>query len=253
MLEARLLVLATGLGDAVRKKVGIDRRMLSRSHSLALGFDLRSRPQGYDFDTLVCYPKQRDTGIAYLSLFRIGATMRGNLFVYRTIGDDWTKRFRAAPRDALLAAMPELEALCGGLDLEGELHARSIDLSVAADYRRDGVVLIGDAFRTCCPIIGMGVPKVLTDAERLCMVHAPEWFRTPGMSAAKIGAFYDDPVKRQTDARGHSFSLYSRRLSTDPGLAWSARRIRNTAVRQGLFLLKRTVRILQGDALGAAH
>ena len=98
--------------------------------------------------------------------------------------------------------------------------------------------MIGDAFRTCCPIIGMGVPKVLTDAERLCAVHAPEWFKTPGMSAEKIGRFYDDPVKRQTDARGHAVSLYSRRLSTDPGWVWSARRARNLAVRQGLSMLK---------------
>ena len=73
------------------------------------------------------------------------------------------------------------------------------------------------------------------------------------MSAAKISAFYDDPVKRQTDARGHKFSLYSRRLSTDPGLAWSARRVRNAAVRQGLFILHRTGQMLQGDALRAAH
>ena len=253
LLVGRLLVLATGLGDAVRKKVGIDRRMLSRSHSLALGFDLRPRPQGYDFDTLVCYPRQRGACIAYVSLFRIGETMRGNLFVYRTVGDEWTKRFRSAPRETLLAAIPELESLCGGLELDGEPHARSIDLTVAADYRRDGVVLIGDAFRTCCPVIGMGVPKVLTDAEQLCTVHAPAWFETPGMSAAKLGAFYDDPVKRQTDARGHRFSLYSRRLSTDPGLAWSARRVRNTAVRQGLFILKKTGQMLQGDTLGAAR
>ena len=238
VVDARLLVLATGLGDAIRRKIGIDRCMLSRSHSLALGFDLRRRPQGYDFDTLVCYPRQRHDRIAYVGLFRIGDTMRGNLFAYRTIADDWTKRFRAAPRENLLAAIPELEPLCGRLDLEGEPDVRSIDLTMATNYRRDGVVLIGDAFRTCCPIIGMGVPKVLTDAERLGTVHAPEWFRTPGMGAAKIGTFYDDPIKRQTDARGHAISLYSRRLSTDPGWVWSARRGRNLAVRQGLSLLK---------------
>ena len=39
-LKARLIIVATGLGDSIRSRVSIERVRLSRAHSLSLGFDL---------------------------------------------------------------------------------------------------------------------------------------------------------------------------------------------------------------------
>ena len=237
-VEGRLLIVATGSGDAIRSKAGIGRTVLSPSHSLVFGFSLEAAPGSYPFESLCVYGKGPADRISYIGIFRIGDEMRVNLFVYRTLDDPWTQRFRAAPTETLLETMPELARLCGELKVKGGVAVRPIDLVMAADYRRDGVVLVGDAFRTCCPIIGMGVVKVLTDVDRLCNHYVPRWFATPGLGSDKIAAFYDDEVKRQCDEKGHALSLYARSLATDPGLVWRARRVRNATVRRGLYAVR---------------
>jgi hypothetical protein len=62
------------------------------------------------------------------------------------------------------------------------------------------------------------------DVQLLCNVHIPQWLATPGMGAAKIAAFYDDPEKQAYDAfcTGKAHALKS--LSIDTGLSWVARR-----------------------------
>ena len=247
-VEGRLLVVATGSGDAIRTKIGMGRTVLSHAHSLVFGFSLAAPPADYPFESLCIYGKGPKDRISYIGIFRIGDEMRVNLFVYRTLDDPWTQRFRSAPAETLLETMPELSRLCGDLTVKGGIAVRPIDLTMATDYRRDGVVLIGDAFRTCCPIIGMGVVKVLTDVDRLCNHYVPRWLGTPGVGADKIGAFYDDEIKRECDEKGHAMSLYARSIATDPGLVWRARRIRNAAVRRGLYAVRHAGRELLAQA-----
>ena len=40
VIEARLLVVATGYSEAIRRALGIERVELSKAHSLSIGFDL---------------------------------------------------------------------------------------------------------------------------------------------------------------------------------------------------------------------
>ena len=143
-VEGRLLIVATGSGDAIRSKAGIGRTVLSPSHSLVFGFSLEAAPGFYPFESLCVYGKGPADRISYIGIFRIGDEMRVNLFVYRTLDDPWTQRFRAAPTETLLETMPELARLCGELKVKGGVAVRPIDLVMAADYRRDGVVLVGD-------------------------------------------------------------------------------------------------------------
>jgi 2-polyprenyl-6-methoxyphenol hydroxylase-like FAD-dependent oxidoreductase len=96
----------------------------------------------------------------------------------------------------------------------------------AENYRRDGVVLIGDTFQTTCPAAGNGVTRALTDATQLCNVHVPRWLKTAGMDTGKIAQFYDDPVKRACDAHVIEVANYHRSLSVERGAMWRARRWR---------------------------
>ena len=91
-------------------------------------------------------------------------------------------------------------------------------------YRQPGIVLVGDAFATSCPAAGTGANKVFTDVARLCNIHIPRWLATSGMAEQKIAAFYDDAVKMASDAHSAAKAFFLRSLSTDTGLAWSARR-----------------------------
>jgi 2-polyprenyl-6-methoxyphenol hydroxylase-like FAD-dependent oxidoreductase len=99
-----------------------------------------------------------------------------------------------------------------------------MDLYVVEGHRRDGVVLIGDAFQTSCPAAGTGVSRLLSDIDRLCTVHLPRWLATPGMPASKIAEFYDDPVKAAVDAKAARLAQYRRLLSTEPRLSWEVHR-----------------------------
>ncbi|SFG55628.1 FAD-dependent oxidoreductase [Methylobacterium gossipiicola] len=237
-LEGRLIVLATGLGDALRRKLGIGKQVVGPKHSVSFGFDLAAPPSAFPFPSLTLYGDAFRSRIAYVTLFPIGTTMRGNLFVYRDPSDPWIKSFRASPEAILRAELPGLLPHCPDLTIRGPVEMRPVDLVQAQDYRRDGVVLIGDAFLSPCPIPGTGIGKVLTDVERLCAVHLPRWLETPGMEAEKLGSFYDDPVKVASDTQCLRASHYSRAIATEIGPIWAARRWRNYVGRHAIHALR---------------
>ena len=157
--------------------------------------------------------------------------MRANLCVYREMDDLWLREFRAAPRESLMALMPGLTKITGAFEVPGPVQIRPADLYVTTGVVRPGVVLVGDAFATSCPAAGTGTGKVFTDVERLCNVHVPRWFATPGMGADKIAAFYDDAVKRDYDALSAGKAFHLRSLTVEPGLTWAARRFLRFAAR----------------------
>src|SRR5262249_42043146 len=151
-------------------------------------------------------------------------TMRANLCVYREMDDPWLRDFRHAPREMLMALMPRLDAITGPFDVPGQVQIRPADLYVTKGVEQAGVVLIGDAFSTSCPAAGTGTGKVFTDVERLCNVHVPQWFASNGMAAAKIAAFYADPVRAAYHAHSLHKAFFLRSLTLEPGAAWAARR-----------------------------
>jgi 2-polyprenyl-6-methoxyphenol hydroxylase-like FAD-dependent oxidoreductase len=224
-IGARLLVLATGLNNGLRRMLGISRVELSPCHSISIGFDVvPTAGARFAFPALTYFPERAAERISYFTLFQVGASMRANLFIYREARDPWLKRLRDQPCDTLFAAMPGLCKLMGDFAVAGDINIRPVDLYAARDYRQAGVVLVGDAFATSCPAAGTGVNKVFTDVERLCNVHVPRWFATPGMGADKIAAFYDDPVKQACDADSAARAFYVRSISIDAGILWQARR-----------------------------
>jgi 2-polyprenyl-6-methoxyphenol hydroxylase-like FAD-dependent oxidoreductase len=243
-IGARLLVLATGLNSGLRRMLGMSRVELSPCHSISIGFDVA--PTGgarFAFPALTYFPERPVERISYFTLFPVGAGMRANLFIYREARDPWLKRLREAPRETLFAAMPGLRKLIGEFAVSGDINIRPVDLYAAKDYRQAGVVLVGDAFATSCPAAGTGVNKVFTDVERLCSVHVPRWFATPGMGADKIAAFYNDPVKRACDADSAARAFYARSLSIDAGILWQARRWGKFIGHSGIGAARRVQRL----------
>jgi hypothetical protein len=96
---------------------------------------------------------------------------------------------------------------------------------------------------------------LLTDVERLCQVYVPQWLSTPGMTAGKIGLYYDDPAKQAADASALAQAHYRRSLTVDTSPAWRARRLLQVWRRRSLDRLDRLspnavarLRILAGRA-----
>lgn len=223
VVDARLVVLATGMSDFLREQVGMARRITFEKHSISFGFTIASR-QGFGFSSLTYYGDRVADGIDYLTLFPIGEVMRANLFAFIDHRDPWVRDLRREPKATLLRTMPGLSRYLGDFDVVDSVQNWIMDLSTVESYQRDGVVLIGDAFRTSCPAAGVGVSRLLVDVERLCKVHLPRWLATPGMGVEKIAEFYQDKVKQASDHHALSVSHYRRSLTLDSGLRWSLRR-----------------------------
>ncbi len=240
-IEARLLVVATGSSEAVRRAVGIERVEESKAHSMSIGFDLAITPRECAYPAIICYARRPADRIAYLSVFPIGDRMRANLFLYRSVGEEWTRAFRENPQAMLCELMPEIAGPCGNFAVAGPVEVRQVSLTTTRKHRRAGVVAIGDAFWTTCPTPGVGIIRAMTDVDRLASTYIPTWLETPGMDADKICAFYDDPVKVATDEAGMRSSLSAKRITTETGFGWRLRRLRNNTARQ-LMILGRKVR-----------
>jgi hypothetical protein len=224
-ISARLIVLANGLNVGLRNSLGLAREVLSECHSVSIGFNVKPvGRQTFDFPALTYYAERTDDSTALITLFPIGATMRANLFVYRTMEDPWLQELRAKPEQTLHALMPGLGKLMGDFEVDGFVKIRPVDLYATRGHRQPGIVLVGDAFSTSCPAAGTGARKALNDVERLCNVYIPRWLATPGMNVDKIEAFYDDSVKKTCDEESFAKAIGLRSFSVDPGLQWRARR-----------------------------
>jgi 2-polyprenyl-6-methoxyphenol hydroxylase-like FAD-dependent oxidoreductase len=224
-ISARLVVVANGLNVGLRRMLGIERLVVSYDHSISIGFDIAPAGRSaFDFPSLTYFSERPSDRIPYLSLFPIGTRMRANLFVYREPGDPWLRELRVAPVKTLQEALPRLRRITGDFAVTGEVKIRPADLCINTGYRRAGLVLVGDAFETTCPVTGTGTDKVFVDVERLCNVHIPAWLATEGMDESKIAAFYDDQVKRECDAWSIAKAYDFRSVSINRSLYWSAQR-----------------------------
>ena len=219
-VSARLVVGATGLGAGLLERIGMHRREISRCHSLSIGFDAEAA--NLPFDSLTYFGEDPSYRIAYITLFPLATGLRINLFTYHELDDPWVQSLRANPTATIAEALPHLERLTGRLRVRGGIKIRPVDLIATENAVQPGIVLIGDALSTACPVSGTGASKALLDAERLCNVYLPNWLATPGMNADKIGAFYRDPVKRKCDAHSLKASLFSKRSALGQTALWSA-------------------------------
>jgi 2-polyprenyl-6-methoxyphenol hydroxylase-like FAD-dependent oxidoreductase len=249
-ITCRLVVLANGLNNGLRQSLGLGRTVTSACHSVTIGFDVRARGRtAFPFSSLTYYAQHPRHRMAYLTLFPVSDGVRANFMVYRDIHDPWFDTFRADPRASLFASMPGLETITGDLEVYGHIKIRPADLYVTTGTERAGMVLVGDAFSTSCPAAGTGTGKVFTDVERLCSTYIPRWLSTPGMAAEKIAAFYADPQKRAYDTYALDKAHFLRRLSTDTGFAWHARRW----LRFGIRFAAGGLRKLRQRQAGAAN
>ena len=225
IVQARLIVLANGLNIGLRDSLGLKREIISKNHSIAIGFDME--PVGrrqFGFPALTYYAERTADRAALITLFPIGSAMRANLFVYRDMDDPWLREMRTQPQDTLFALMPGLRRLIGEFSVNGQVKIRPIDLYITHGHLQPGVVLVGDAFATSCPAAGTGARKVLTDVERLSNVHIPHWLTTDGMSAGKIAMFYDDPAKQDCDRFSATKAYALKAFSIDNSPPWRLRR-----------------------------
>lgn len=224
-LDARLVVLATGMAGILSYKLGIKRRILAERHSVSFGFTI-ARKDGapFDFEALTCYGERTADGIDYLSLFPVRAGMRANLFMFRDPTDPIMRELRREPEATVLRLLPGLRPYLGDFRVTDKVQNWVMDLTVVEGHLQPGVVLIGDAFQTNCPAAGTGVARLLVDVDRLCTEYAPRWLATPGMGTEKISQFYSDPDKLAADQRSLKMAHFRQALTSRNDIGWDVRR-----------------------------
>jgi 2-polyprenyl-6-methoxyphenol hydroxylase-like FAD-dependent oxidoreductase len=247
VIDARVIVLATGMADVLRQKLGIVRRVTFEKHSISFGFSIApAGEQSFEFPALTYYGERMGDCIDYLSLFPVRDAMRANLFTFCDHRDPWARDLRREPKATLLRTLPGLSRFLGDFQVVDRVQNWVMDLCRMENYEHDGVVLIGDAFQTSCPAAGTGVSRLLTDVERLCTVHLPRWLASPGMGVAKIREFYQDQAKQEADRRALRLAHYRRSLTVDGGLRW-------TVHRQQVLLRRRMLGWVRDLRRGAAR
>lgn len=219
-IHARLVVLATGLASI--DQFGFFRRTIRKDHSLTFGFEVEA-----DYRKVLAYYGERIRDrIDYLTLFPMGAGLRANLFTYRDPCGAWVTNFKRSPNFMLNRCLPGLKAIIGCYQALPPIEARAVSLYQTLKPPIPGVVPIGDAFQTSCPTVGSGFVRVITDVDRLCNLHIPNWFSTPGMSLSKISEYWDDPVKRGVDQEALRSAEYRRHAATETSIGWKLHRQR---------------------------
>ncbi len=224
-IVSRVTILATGVNPGLRASAGVNEQILSKEHSISLGFDLHpvGRPN-FEFPALTYYPDTPSQNIAYLTLFPVPGAMRANLFVYWASDDARLQEFRHNGTEALRKLMPSLEQFTGEYTINGHVSIRPVDLYRSTLPTVPGVVLAGDAYSTSCPAAGTGSDKVLTDVRLLCSTYIPKWLSLSTVSSADTDAFYFDPAKVKCEADSFAKAIKLRHLSTEQSLAWACKR-----------------------------
>jgi len=243
-LAAKLVVLATGLGERLRSDLGLTRRVLSPAHSVSIGLTLEAPAARREALLGLVQPGERlGDGVGYASFFPFGSAVRMNLFLYDAPMSERVARFRSDPMGELFRALPSLAEKLEGARPVSPVQLRIVDLYAVERPARDGVVLVGDARRTSCPASGTGVSRILQDAKLLTATHLPAWFEANRFDAARIAAFYAEPELTALDQDAHKRSMNGRLVATKRSAYWRLRRLAKLALEPFLRRSPRSAQI----------
>lgn len=225
-VRCRLVVLASGLNADLLCGLQLRRVCIQKHQSVATGFDVMSKNGApFNFDAMTYSVADPNTGIDYISFFRMGETMRANLFAFVQGNCPWMLRFVREPNRLLPMLVPKLGKALGDYQILGPVVSGNIHLYRTEGHKPDGVVLIGDAAQNVCPSTGMGLSKILTDIEVLsdCV---PSWFSSAGMGKDKLRQYFEHDRKRSTDAQAVFNAHYRRNACTARTARWRIHRAR---------------------------
>ncbi len=226
LVDCKLMVVATGSGNAFLKTIGVSRRIISKNHSSTFGFDIIPG-DGFQLPSASVTVRICKNGADYMNLFPIPeGGYRANLFTYWPAGDERQKAFiKGNTSEELRKLLPKIEQLTGEWTVGDRVDCGSVSVMKSANYQRPGFVLIGDAYGRVCPCAGRGINKALNDVETLLKV-APQWIAedTP-LIAENLDSYYNDPERAAYEewVYNDSLAIRERVLSNHP--VWIARRV----------------------------
>jgi 2-polyprenyl-6-methoxyphenol hydroxylase-like FAD-dependent oxidoreductase len=223
--QGRLVVLAAGMNGPFPEQLGARKQMVKDELSTTFGFMLeRTDGKPFDFDAVTYRPRSTADRVGYLTLFRMGEFMRGNLFAYWSIRDPSTRELVSDSKTFLGRVLAGLDAVIGPYAVSGRVEPFRIDLYRMQDCGLPGLVMLGDAYQSVCPSTGTGLSKVLNDVDVLCNTCLPGWLQAPAIDAPMTAAFYTQAQKQAVDDLALRLALAGRESVISTSLAWRIRR-----------------------------
>lgn len=224
-LQARLVVVATGMAAALRKALKLTNSGTERLTSTTFGFDIEPA-SGADFP-LRAFNFRPDAfvhGLQYITFFPIGDRTRANLFTCWQPSDEQARKLKHDMSQEIRKLFPNVEAHIGPFRISSEIESYSTRY-----YRHDAnhltrTVLVGDAFQSVNPANGVGLSKCLTDAQTL-LDALPQTLERPS-ARIDLNAYYGSPRKREVDLTALRRWRWANELATSQSLRTKFKKVR---------------------------
>ncbi|WP_309489490.1 FAD-dependent oxidoreductase [Oceaniferula flava] len=236
-LHAPLVIVASGYRSGLLKKRGVQYREDKDLASISYGFDIERPDQSpFDSNAYGYFLKPDKNGIDYITIFRIGETMRANVFTQLKSSDPRVKELKNNTYPALQKYFPDLEKLTDPFQLISKVEMFATYFYQMRTPELNGVVAIGDAYQSVSPTTGTGLSKVLNDVDVLCNVFVPRWFQNQSFDHKEINEFYQFAQKKEADTHSsRSWKWYADpssrsglvyRLKQNKGVQWLVQKLK---------------------------
>ena len=226
-LACRLVVLTTGEARHLLEPLGARYTPEPPDQTFAVAFNIQGalgteRP----VDSQTYHRPLPGTPLAYATFFRLGSTVRANLFCPGPTDAAWQHDLRARPLAILSAGNRRLAHAARNWQIVSPVTTRKVQVARVQPPACPHIVALGDATHTIDPAGGGGLTFALTETELLVQVYAPRWLQTNDLSAGAIGAFYDDARRKAAVRRYFGAGHYIFALNHDLSRRGAWRRLR---------------------------
>ena len=225
ILTARLAILTTGHDQRLQRNIGLERNLLRTNQSLIFGFQMDAAARPKACESLIYCGQKAGDGIAYVNIFAFEDRTQVDLFTHKVPSDPWIHAFRRDPLPALHAVMPGLKKYMGNGSVLSPVRMAATHLWDNSAPNLAGVVLLGDAQLASCPVLGLGVTRILTGIRQLAQQHWPNWQGRAPLTRAQIEDYYSDPIIQHLAENSIYASKFVHSLSTRTGAYWRLRRL----------------------------
>lgn len=225
------MVVATGEGGKAEWMPGLREEMVWREHSVSFAWDMElAEPARMKYPALVFQTTRTGPAYELLRIFRRGEKVRANFFTFWEGSD--ARRRELAHGDAAGALTGAVEGLADYLQefrLVSEVEEWPVSLTRVRGGARAGILLVGEAGGALAPVSEIALCRGLHDVKVLAEL-APGWLRERQLTPEVLVEFEEHPAKRTFDEEAYSRCIFQRRLATDRGAEWVARRLKGEFV-----------------------
>ncbi len=225
-VRSRVVVLATGDARHLLEPLGATYEPEPPNQVFAVALTLEGElgRVGQPDDSQTYHHPLADTPIAYATFFRLGTTLRANIFCQGIISEEWQRDLKQRPLAVLTEHNRRLAAAAQGWRVVSPVMTRKVQVARMQPPAVARIVVLGDAAHTIDPAGGGGLTFSLTEVELLLDFYLPRWLQADACSLAEVQAFYADPRRTGAMQRFFGGGRYIFALNHDSSLRGTWRR-----------------------------